>query len=164
MSASQTAPAPRRICGIISCPPGPPGPAGPQGVQGDQGATGPAGAIGPQGPAGPTGATGAAGPAGQALITFDVEDQNQDIPPGETEPAFAVCPAGSVATGGGHEFFADTQGLGVFSDAYVIYSGPGDESSGPDAERVWKVVVQNDSGYGVAVTVHAQCADLIATP
>jgi len=85
---------------------------GPQGEQGDAGATGPAGAAGPagapgaagaqgpqglMGPPGPNGANGTTGVSGWQRVSVD-----WPMPAiGSTVGAFAECPAGKKALGGG---------------------------------------------------------------
>jgi hypothetical protein len=97
---------------------GPAGPAGPQGPKGDPGATGVTGATGPPGATGATGATGAQGPQGLAgpagppgpegpagangVSGWELVSLNWEMPvAGVTVGAYAQCPAGKRATGGG---------------------------------------------------------------
>ena len=73
------------------------------------GATGARGAAGPQGPAGPPGAAGAPGAPGVNRLQYAVGDDIALCATGGADPACtvgfseAICPAGMVATGGGHE-------------------------------------------------------------
>lgn len=84
-------------------PPGPPGPAGADGAPGPAGPAGPPGPQGPtgpqgmQGPAGPPGANGANGVSGWQRVSVDWA-----MPAVGTKiGAFAECPAGKKALGGG---------------------------------------------------------------
>jgi hypothetical protein len=79
---------------------------GENGPKGDTGDAGPQGPSGPQGPAGPTGPTGPAGPAGTQGVPGvsgwqRVEQQWTLPPPGGSIGAYAECPAGKKALGGG---------------------------------------------------------------
>ena len=87
-------------------PSGAPGAAGIPGLQGPQGVQGPVGATGATGPMGATGAAGPAG-AGGILQSSAVIVSRQRVP---EDNAFdvviveALCPAGSVLTGGSANF------------------------------------------------------------
>jgi hypothetical protein len=79
------------------------GPAGPAGAQGPAGATGAQGAAGAQGPAGPQGIPGtAAGLQSIVVLSGDVIVRPFD----GVLTATAVCPAGTVMTGGGFYQFS----------------------------------------------------------
>lgn len=87
-------------------PQGPPGPVGPAGPAGPEGPQGPVGAIGPQGPSGPQGAIGPQGPAGPAGVNgvsgWERVSVDWEMPAvGDKIGAFAACPAGKKALGGG---------------------------------------------------------------
>lgn len=80
--------------------PGPPGPVGPQGPEGPQGLTG------PQGPKGDTGANGLPGPQGPSgtngVSGWERVSVDWPMPAvGASIGAFAQCPAGKKALGGG---------------------------------------------------------------
>ncbi len=83
---------------------------GMEGDRGATGATGARGAAGPQGPAGPPGAAGAPGAPGVNRLQYAVGDDIALCATGGADPACtvgfseAICPAGMVATGGGHEW------------------------------------------------------------
>lgn len=89
--------------------PGPEGPAGPPGPTGDTGPVGPAGPTGAQGPAGPQGPQGIPGPAGppgadgaNGVSGWERVERIWDMPAvGAKIAAYAECPAGKKALGGG---------------------------------------------------------------
>ena len=78
-------------------PPGPIGATGPAGPAGPAGAQGPSGPQGPQGPAGPAGAAGANGVSGWQRVSVDTPMPAVGVKIG----AFAACPTGKKALGGG---------------------------------------------------------------
>jgi hypothetical protein len=78
------------------------GDTGPQGAKGDTGDTGPQGLQGPQGPQGETGPQGPVGPAG--VVGFTVRTSETAMNTAQAKSVTALCLAGEVATGGGHEF------------------------------------------------------------
>jgi hypothetical protein len=101
------------------------GAAGPQGPKGDSGAVGPqgpAGSQGAQGPAGPQGPAGLQGPAGaagaaQTLDVVRVSAAGFHVGNNSSRTAFATCPAGYTASGGGFNVYAGS--------GKVVLSGTG---------------------------------------
>jgi hypothetical protein len=79
------------------------GPIGPDGPPGKQGDIGPRGPTGPPGPTGPTGPQGPAGPSSpnKPIIVVTTPSPNDSIP---IKDVTAVCPTGSVLTGGGYHY------------------------------------------------------------
>ena len=128
---------------------GPQGAPGPQGVAGPQGLAGPQGPAGPKGPAGPQGATGPQGPAGFASVQ-QVSNQ-QTLPSGAAGALTAMCPAGTVATGGGG-IVGTGGGLGLV----ISQSQPTPLSGG--TPNGWIVTAENTSGASTTLTVNAICA------
>lgn len=112
-------------------PTGPAGMAGPTGPTGPQSAAGPAGVPGVAGPAGPAGDPGPTGPAGSAAasITRVFGEGRLCLPEVGTSAggyvcAFAECPPGSMATGGGF----NSDGPGDFRQ-YTAFSSVGSNNS-----------------------------------
>jgi len=113
-------------------------------------------ADGQPGPAGPAGAQGPAGPSGApgtnltALIRVVEETKKASM---QEFQAFAKCPAGMVALGGG----GWPQGL----DATVIASYPYTKYSGKKLIAVgWVIVVRNPKGTNMFAHTYAICAPL----
>lgn len=80
---------------------GPTGAQGPQGVAGPQGADGVQGPMGFQGPAGPQGLPGV---RGYEVVFSPTVPVPITVGGGATLTVLAVCPAGKIVIGGGHEF------------------------------------------------------------
>jgi hypothetical protein len=135
-------------------PTGPQGEIGPQGPQGDAGAPGPAGetgAAGPQGPQGaqgPQGVQGAAGPQGPSGVNgvsgWQQVSREWTLPAiGGTLGAYAECPTGKVALGGGW--------FGPRTDQVVISR---DEPAG----NAYNVIVTTTSSSASYIRVTVICA------
>ncbi|GAA4474302.1 hypothetical protein GCM10023170_096500 [Phytohabitans houttuyneae] len=78
---------------------------------------------------------------GQRTVSFTFT-----IAPGGQGGAAAVCPVGSVVTGGGYR-------VDAFAER-VVYSGPG------AAPESWQVHAANDDPFACPVTVFAVCANM----
>jgi hypothetical protein len=122
---------------------GPEGPAGAQGPAGPAGLTGPQGPQGPQGPAGPT-----QSPRTQTVIAS--EDTIIPAMSGQLG-SLAICPAGTVVTGGGYVIHARPQtGWSVISSAEGFGSNPND----------WFVVMDNSGTTSLEFVAVAVCLTL----
>lgn len=109
-------------CDVADAPRGPPGPPGPRGFRGAEGVpglvgvTGSRGETGPQGeaaPDGPPGETGPEGPRGPAGPIGSIPPARHATPVAYSAAGTAAgmrvvkaaCPAGTIATGGGHQLY-----------------------------------------------------------
>jgi len=121
------------------------GPAGPKGASGAAGATGPAGPTGAAGPAGPAGAQGPPGP----VNLIYAESAVTALPASSRVTQVAVCPAGTVVTGGGS--------LTASTDTTVnVGSSDWDTSTG-DVPDEWSVTMNNASANATTFIVDAIC-------
>ena len=119
---------------------GQPGPAGPKGDPGEPGPKGDTGTPGPKGDTGPQGPAGVSGFSVAIAIFSTVGTGNA-----EDVGAFAQCPTGKVAIGGGMSEGAP----GVYiTESY------------PDFDK-WRIRVQNTRAIGQVVnpTVYAICVN-----
>lgn len=139
-------------------PTGPAGPAGPAGPQGVPGAAGPAGPMGPSGPTGPVGPAGPAGPAGPqglpGVSGYQVVDAAATAPfalsPGIQFTWLAICPAGKLPFGGGHESSGNAPSMNVVTSA-PFFSATGNG---------WRTILRNNTNLqlsNVAVRVWVVC-------
>ena len=129
--------------------PGPQGEAGPQGESGPQGEAGPQGVQGPQGERGEVGPRGPAGADGfvtyQTVQSGWVAFGTYANPGALFRSVSAVCPPGTLPTGGGYEL------SGRAGDVYVL-------SMRPDGQA-YTVAATNQSDYnGNSIRAHAVCA------
>lgn len=118
------------------------GPAGPKGT------TGAAGATGPAGPAGPAGAGGPQGPAGPVNLTY-AESALTALPANSRVTQVAVCPAGTVVTGGGS--------LTASTDTTVNVANSDWDTSTGDVPDEWSVTMNNASANATTFIVDAIC-------
>jgi hypothetical protein len=131
--------------------PGPKGDTGATGPQGPEGPTGPRGEIGPQGPQGaqgPQGVQGAAGPQGPSGVNgvsgWQQVSRDWTLPAiGNSIGAYAECPSGKMALGGGW--------FGPRSDQVAISR---DEPAG----SAYNVIVTNISSGPSYIRVTVICA------
>jgi len=118
----------------------------PAGPKGDPGRVGPQGIQGELGPIGPQGLQGKRGLPGVAAyeIVFEQSQFNGDSP----KTAFAKCPTGKLAIGGGASLF----GLGHGVTIYASY--PLDDGSG------WSAEAEEDASTAItwSVGAYAICA------
>jgi len=116
------------------------------------GARGPQGAPGPQGPQGIAGAAGRAGNDGFGELSYAYNEIT--IPAGATDAVAAVCPSGTLPTGGDAGAFGEEDfvpyGDVISFDGYYWF----DEL--PDA---WAAFATNNTGVEVTVFVDAICAN-----
>lgn len=115
------------------------GPQGATGPVGQQGLVGPAGATGPQGPQGATGAQGPSGVLGLETVT-----RTFPLLAGATIGAYAICPSGKLAIGGG--WF----GPNVPAEAQISRDEPGLDA--------WNVIVKSTTSYDSYIRITAICA------
>jgi hypothetical protein len=111
-----------------------------------RGNVGPQGAPGSQGPAGPEGAAGPAGPAGIPGVV-EVESAFVVIPANGVNGAYASCPAGDVALGGGWDGGTDPP---------VVDSVGYDDPIGNNT--AWDVVMADNGGSTATVAAVVECA------
>ena len=114
------------------------------GPQGEPGLDGPQGEPGPQGPQGPAGSNGISG----YEVIYDSNDVS--VEPGLNANAFAHCPAGKNALGGG--------GTANNTDLYLYNSYPtGSDNSG------WIVWYHNPTNETVMATIQVKaiCAQVV---
>jgi hypothetical protein len=147
---------------------GPAGVPGPQGAKGDTGAPGPAGPAGPAGLTGDTGATGPQGPQGPqgpAGPTMHVETIWSTIaftPATATVRAWAACPTGWTATGGGYQLGTDGNDDGGEAEQHIEVTasfpsvGGYDVTPGTPAPG-WGVIVKTTPSSTGGMYVYAQC-------
>jgi hypothetical protein len=100
-----------------------------------------------RGPEGPRGATGPQGPAASAAgVAVSYRLNTQSIAADGLGPAYALCPAGQVPTGGSYRA---QEGL------VVRYEGFGDSTSAnPDS---WVAVVENPTTGSLQIEVTVAC-------
>jgi hypothetical protein len=118
------------------------GPAGPRGFTGLQGPLGPAGAAGAKGD------QGIQGPAGPVNLTY-VESASTPVGAGAQVTQVAVCPAGTVVTGGG--VLVDSTDTAV-----NVNSSDWDTSTGATPDE-WSASVNNASASATNFLVDAIC-------
>jgi hypothetical protein len=133
---------------------GPAGPAGAKGATGSTGLTGPKGDKGEKGDRGEIGLEGPEGEAGATNVT--VVKVETPIAANSAGNAVAVCPAGSVATGGG------VNPVGVTTEAALIKSYPSTGGVGQavtgNTPTAWGGFAQNPTAGVVTLNVFAICA------
>ena len=130
------------------------GATGATGKEGPQGKEGTAGKEGKEGTAGKEGKEGKEGAAGATKVTVRVA--KVEIAAKSSGSAVAVCPAGSVATGGG------VNPVGVTSEPALIKSYPSTGTLGQAAEGdtpiAWGGFAYNPTGAPATLYVHVICA------
>lgn len=115
---------------------------GERGWKGDAGLNGSAGLTGSPGLTGAAGATGVAGGFDPKKVTY-VSSSTTYIAPGDQGVAFAFCPVGTKAVGGG------------FSTDYFNPTG----TSAPSADgAAWIASVWNDMAFTIEANAYAVCA------
>jgi hypothetical protein len=122
--------------------------------RGARGPAGPGGARGPAGPAGPAGPKGDPGPPGPVNLTY-VTSADVPLPAGTQADAFALCPAGTVVTGGGA--FTDSTDTGVSVKTSTIATSDG---TTPDA---WLIAMNNASATATTFSAQAVCTSATST-
>lgn len=142
---------------------GDPGEQGPQGIQGRQGFVGP---TGPQGPKGDKGDPGPQGPAGTgglsgytAIHGHFTDAGDVDVPGWGSAKAFAFCPAGKRAVGGGHWEFGVSE---IRSSAPIILGINANESQLPPGTQSgggWVVEGYNHGPIGGSLVAYVVCVD-----
>ena len=113
------------------------------GATGATGSVGPSGPQGNSGPTGPTGPTGTRGPTGINTINTVFTTTNIVDGPGVYQ-ASAVCPAGTVVSGGGFSLPNPT-------DSSARVSKPNSGNTG------WDVIVNYTGSADLPITVYAIC-------
>jgi hypothetical protein len=141
-------------------PPGDKGPTGDKGAQGDPGAKGPDGDKGPTGDPGPTGdqgsqgdkgPTGDPGPTGAANISgYETTFAGGFAAPHSLEEAYARCPSGKKAVGGG--FF-------VPPGVVILNSHPVNDSPVGPSGSSWHVIVENHLDTTASFSAYAVCVN-----
>jgi hypothetical protein len=114
---------------------------------------GPVGPPGPQGPPGPKGDPG--GLSGYELVTSESVTVG---PGGEPLGEFAVCPAGKVATGGGHQVIAQSDPEGIPVGGVPLALVESYPVKGPPSG--WVVIMRSDKETAsFTFIVRAVCVD-----
>lgn len=137
------------------------GATGAQGPKGETGDTGAIGATGARGDTGATGATGATGPKGDtgatgpaASLSVSEVSVTVDMGPFADTWAWAICPAGTVVSGGGFREWFTTVDLSANSAGFW-----GSQAAGKMGQTVppngW--LVEATTVGGGNVTVFAEC-------
>jgi hypothetical protein len=134
--------------------PGEMGPTGPQGDMGPRGEIGPAGPAGAEGPAGPTGEPGPKGEQGppgtdgtdgtDGVTGYQIVSSTWTLGAGLAMTAYAACPSGKVAVGGGF----------VHGAPDVLSGGSWPGAGG----TMWNVDLTSRASFSVNVDVYAMCA------
>jgi hypothetical protein len=140
--------------------PGDKGPTGDKGAQGDPGAKGPDGDKGPTGDPGPTGdqgpqgdkgPTGDPGPTGAVNISgYETTSAGGFAAPHSLEEAYARCPSGKKAVGGG--FF-------VPPGVVILNSHPVNDSPVGPSGSLWHVIVENHLDTTASFSAYAVCVN-----
>jgi Collagen triple helix repeat (20 copies) len=137
-------------------PAGADGATGPQGLKGDTGATGPAGAQGPKGD------TGAQGPAGPTMYVRTIYSVVAFTPATATVRAYAACPTGWTATGGGYQLGTNGNDDGGAAEQHIevnaSFPSVGGYDSLPNTPAPgWGVIVKTTPSSTGGMYVYAQC-------